>query len=319
VNNDGVAGALRRDEDDVVDSTDLFAQAEWRFAERWSVHGGVRASRVEFRVSDYFIDGVNPDDSGSRVYSATTPVLGIVFRPTKLVSVYGNAGRGFETPTFAELAHRNAGAGSGPNFALEPAKSRHAEIGTKAVLPRLARINAAVFDVEVTDEIVVDASNQGRATFRNAGRTERRGLELAAETLLEGPWDAQLAFTRLDATFEDGTNAGNVLPGVPRTQAYGSLRYRRDSYYVQLEAIRRSRVAVNDANAQFADAYPVASLVAGLVQRGERWRLTQFVRVDNLADRNYAGSVIVNEGMSRFYEPAPGRNYLVGAQASLQF
>jgi iron complex outermembrane receptor protein len=314
VNDGGVAGALRRDEDDVVDSADLFAQAEWRFTERWSAHGGLRTSRVEFRASDYFIGGANPDDSGSRSYSATTPVAGLLFRLSQNTSFYGNLGRGFETPTFAELAHRNTG--SGLNFALQPARSRHAEIGAKTVFSGLARANVALFDIEVTDEIVVDVNAGGRTTFKNAGRTERRGLELAAETLLTGPWDAQLAFTRLDAVFED---SGNLLPGVPRTQAYASLRYRRDSYYAQLEAVRRSRVAVNDANAQFADAYAVANFVVGLVQRGERWRVTEFVRIDNIADRNYAGSVIVNEGNSRFYEPAPGRNYLIGVQAALQF
>jgi iron complex outermembrane receptor protein len=314
VNDGGVAGALRRDEDDVVDSTDLFAQAEWRFAERWSAHGGLRTSRVEFRATDHFIGGANPDDSGSRSYSATTPVAGLLFRLSQNSSFYGNIGRGFETPTFAELAHQNTG--SGLNLTLQPARSRHAEVGAKALFPKLARANAALFDIAVDDEIVVDVSAGGRTTFRNAGRTERRGLEIAAETLLAGPWHAELAFTRLDAVFED---SGNLLPGVPRTQAYASLRYRRDAYYAQLEAVRRSRVAVNDANAQFADAYAVASFVAGLVQRGERWRVTEFVRIDNIADRNYAGSVIVNEGNGRFYEPAPGRNYLVGMQAALQF
>jgi iron complex outermembrane receptor protein len=314
VNNGGVAGALRRDEDDVVSSTDLFAQAEWRFAERWSAHGGLRTSRVEFRATDYFIGGANPDDSGARSYSATTPVAGLLFRLSQNTSFYGNLGRGFETPTFAELAHQNTG--SGLNFALQPARSRHAEIGAKAVVSKLTRANIALFDIEVEDEIAVDVNAGGRTTFRNAGRTGRRGLEIAAETLLAGPWHVELAFTRLDAVFED---SGNLLPGVPRTQAYASLRYRRDSYYAQIEAVRRSRVAVNDANAQFADAYAVANFVAGLVQRGARWRVTEFVRIDNVADRNYAGSVIVNEGNGRFYEPAPGRNYLIGVQAALQF
>jgi iron complex outermembrane receptor protein len=314
VNDNGVAGALRRDEDDVVDSTDLFAQAEWRFAERWSAHGGLRTSRVEFRATDYFIGGANPDDSGSRSYAATTPVAGLLFRLSKNISFYGNLGRGFETPTFAELAHQNTG--SGLNFALQPARSRHAEIGAKAAFAGLARANVALFDIEVTDEIVVDVNAGGRTTFKNAGHTERRGLEIAAETLLAGPWHAALAFTRLDAVFED---SGNLLPGVPRTQAYASVRYRRDSHYAQLEAVRRSPVAVNDANSQFADGYTVANLVFGLVQRGERWRLTEFVRVDNVGDRNYAGSVIVNEGNGRFYEPAPGRSYLIGVQAALQF
>jgi iron complex outermembrane receptor protein len=59
--------------------------------------------------------------------------------------------------------------------------------------------------------------------------------------------------------------------------------------------------------------------MGGLVQQGGRWRLTEFVRVDNLADKNYVESVIVNEGNSRFYEPSPRRNYTLGLQASLQF
>jgi iron complex outermembrane receptor protein len=313
VNNNGVPGALRRDEDDTVDSTDLYAQAEWRFAGRWSAHGGLRASRVEFRVDDHFIGGINPDDSGSKSYSATTPVAGLLFRLSRDTSLYANLGRGFETPTFAELAHTSAG---GPNFALAAAKSRHAELGAKTILPGRARINVALFDIEVKDEIVVDANVLGRTTFRNAGRTERRGAELAAETLLAGPWQAQLAFTRLDASFED---TGKLLPGVARTQAYASLGYRREGWFATLEALRRSRVPVNDANSEFADAYAVANVVAGLVQRGERWRVTEFVRIDNLGDKKYAGSVIVNEGNSRFYEPAPERSYLVGLQASLQF
>ena len=59
--------------------------------------------------------------------------------------------------------------------------------------------------------------------------------------------------------------------------------------------------------------------MVGLVQQGTRWRLTEFLRVDNLTDRNYAGSVIVNETNGRYYEPSPRRNISVGVQASLQF
>ena len=317
VNDFGEQGALRRDEDDVVDSTDFYAQAEWRFAERWSAHGGARTSRVEFRSTDHFITAANPDDSGSRSYSETTPVAGLVFRATKLFSLYGNLGRGFETPTFAELAYRNTG--TGLNFDLEPSRSKHAELGAKAIVPGLARVNAAVFDIDVSDEIVVDVAMNGRTTFRNAGHTARRGLELFGETLLAGPWSAHAAYTRLDATFEDGMNAGNLLPGVPRTQVYAALAYRRDAGYAQLEVMHRSRVAVNDANDEFAESYTVTSVVAGLVQRGRNWRITEFVRIDNLADKAYAGSVIVNESNGRFYEPAPERNYLVGVQLALSY
>jgi iron complex outermembrane receptor protein len=329
VNNNGVAGELRRDEDDVVSSTDLYGQAEWRFAERWSAHGGVRASRVQFRSTDYFIVTGNPDDSGRRDYSATTPVAGLVFRHSKNISLYGNLGRGFETPTFAELAHRNQPA-SGLNFDLKASRSRHAETGVKAIVPKLARVNAALFDIETRDEIVVDTNLAGRTTFKNAGRTERRGFELAAETVAAGPFSAQLAYTRLKAVFEDSFSsnimgnvvtvpAGNSLPGVPKSQAYAQLRYRQPAYYTYLEALWRSRVPIDDVNSEFADAYNVFNLVAGLVQQGAGWRISEFVRLDNLTDRNYVGSVIVNEGNRRFYEPSARRSMSGGIQASLQF
>jgi iron complex outermembrane recepter protein len=320
INNNGVAGALKRDEDDEVSSTDLYAQVQWNFAERWSLHGGVRTSRVEFRSTDYFITALNPDDSGTRDYSATTPVAGLLFRYSKNISLYGNLGRGFETPTFAELAHQNPPA-SGLNFALDASRSVHAETGIKAVLPQRARVNAALFGIETKDEIVVDTALGGRTTFRNAGRTERRGVEIGGETLIPGALSAQFAYTYLDATFKEGfaVPAGNALPGVPKTQAYAQLRYRQPRFYTYIEALYRSRVPVNDANSEFADAYTVLNLVGALVQQGPGWRISEYVRLDNLTDRNYVGSVIVNDGNSRFYEPAPRRSGSFGVQASLQF
>jgi iron complex outermembrane receptor protein len=324
VNNNGVAGALRRDEDNVVVSTGLYAQGEWRFAERWSAHAGVRASRVEFETTDYFVvpASLNGDDSGAVDFSATTPVAGLVLRLDPQTSLYANYGRGFETPTFVELAYRNAG--TGLNFDLVPSRSRHVEAGVKAVRPGLARVNLAVFDIGTRGEIVVDQSSGGRNTFRNAGRTERRGIELGAETLLTGPFEARAAYTWLDANFAGdfgSPDAGNQLPGVPKEQLYaeGAWRYAPWGLRIALELLHRSRVPVNDANGEFAAAFTVVNAIIGFEQRGAGWRLSEFLRVDNLGDKSYVGSVIVNDGNGRFYEPAPQRNILLGVQASLQY
>jgi iron complex outermembrane receptor protein len=324
INNNGTAGALKRDEDNRVASTGAYAQGEWRFAERWSAHAGLRASRVEFESIDYFIipATLNGDDSGAVDFSATTSVAGVVFRLDAQTSLYANYGRGFETPTFVELAYRNAG--TGLNFDLQPSRSHHVEAGIKAVRPGLGRVNAAVFDIETRDEIVVDQSSGGRSTFRNSGRTERRGLEIGAESLLSGPFEARAAYTWLDAVYADDfgtTAAGNRLPGVPKEQFYaeGAWRYAPWGLRVALELLHRSRVPVNDQNSEFAASYAVANAVIGFEQRGAGWRLSEFLRVDNLGDKSYVGSVIVNDGNGRFYEPAPQRNILLGVQASLQF
>jgi iron complex outermembrane receptor protein len=53
----------------------------------------------------------------------------------------------------------------------------------------------------------------------------------------------------------------------------------------------------------------VLNLRFGLEQQSPRWHFTEYARIDNLANRSYVGSVIVNETNSRFFEPEPGRTF----------
>src|SRR5580765_1042935 len=173
INNHGIPGQLKRDEDNKVDSTDYYAQAEWRFAPQWALHGGLRHSAVRFSSEDHFITAANPNDSGAKTYHATTPVAGLLWRATETTSLYANYGRGFETPTFLEIAYRNDR--SGLNFDLEASRSRHAEVGVKHIAAGV-RLTAAAFHVITENEIVVDQNTGGRATFKNVGHTKRTGF-----------------------------------------------------------------------------------------------------------------------------------------------
>jgi iron complex outermembrane receptor protein len=331
LNNNGVQGALKRDEDDTVSSTGLYAQVEWKFAERWLLNLGARASEVRFRSEDHFIAPGNGDDSGEKTYRETTPLAGIVFRLSERTSLYGNLGKGFETPTFAELANVNAPA-TGLNFNLQASTSRQVEVGVKTVFPNRVRLSAALFDIATENEIVTDQSSGGRSTFKNVGHTDRDGFELAADTVGTGPWGARFAYTYLKAVFRESFStvagapalpvtvlAGSQLPGVPKSVVYGELRYQADRFYAQLEGLYKARVPVNDQNSDFAQSYATFNLVAGLVQRGGNWSISEYVRLDNFTDQNYAGSVVVNDANQRYFEPSPQRNMTIGVQAKLQF
>ncbi len=329
VNDFGTAGALRRDEDDTVASTDAYAQSEWRFAPGWSASAGARHSRVAFESRDRYVTAANPDDSGGVAYSRTVPVAGLVFEPDPGWRLYANAGGGFETPTFAELAYRPGGA-TGLNFALQPARSRHAEIGAKARLPEGGRLTAALFRIDTRDEIVTDTSVGGRTTFKNASRTRRDGFELAADGRLGGGLEASVAYTWLDARFTEGFTsgtppvpvpAGSRLPGVPGSMLYAELvwRHAASGFHAGAELRASGKVRVNDANTDAAPGYAVASLRAGLERRFGSWRLSAFARVDNVGDHAYAGSVIVAESRGRYFEPAPGRSWMAGATAAASF
>lgn len=325
INNNGIGGALKRDEDDTVSSTDVYAQAEWRASERLGVLAGLRHSRVGFDSRDYFVAAGNPDDSGALSYSRTTPALGATYRLTPLVNAYANIGRGFETPTFAELAYRPGGA-TGLNFALRPSTSLHREIGLKALTGRDGMLTAAAFRIDTADEIVVNSSSGGRTDFRNAAGTRREGLELAWRQGWGGGWQHALALTVLDARFRDAfasgvpptaVPAGSRLPGVAPATLFADLAWRDpdSGLFAGLELRYSARVFVNDQNSESAGRWATASVRAGLQQRGRGWRLSEFVRVDNLTDREYIGSVIVADSNGRFYEPSPGRTFTIGVTA----
>ena len=337
VNNTGISGLLKRDEDNTVTNTDAYAQVEWKFAPRWNASAGVRHSRVRFNSKDYFIVPGNGNDSGSVSYNKTTPVAGVVFNAAPAWNVYANVGRGFETPTLIELAFRPGGA-TGLNFALQPSTSLHKEIGVKGKLGSSTRVNLAIFNIDTSNEIVINSALGGRTDYKNASKTQRQGAELSAESYLGAGFEAYLAYTWLDARFTqpfttNSTNCvstvaglvtvpdGNKLPGVPAYTLFGELvwRHAASGFHAGAEVRANGKVYVNDFNCASAAPYTIANLRAGFEQRGKKWRLNEFARIDNITDRQYIGSVIIADGNNRFYEPSPGRNYLLGLNAQLSF
>ncbi len=328
VNNNGALGDLRRDEDVTVRSTHVYAQAEWDFAPRWSATAGIRTSTVRYTSVDHYITTQNPDDSGNQRFSDTSPVGGLVFHATENVNVYASYGEGFETPTFAELAYRSGG--TGLNFALQPATSRATEIGAKFRLGDRHRAAVALFNVNTSNEIVTDAATGGRTTFKNAGKTRRRGAEASWDGHYRYGLQAHVALTWLRAEFVDAFTTGSPpvtvaagarLPAVPAKQAYAELAWvpgRWSNLDTALEVQYVDKLYVNDRNSDAAPAYAVVNARLGFAQASGSATWREFVRVNNLFDRNYAGSVNVGDTNGRFFEPAPGRNWFVGASLDVR-
>ena len=324
VNNAGVRGELRRDEDDVVESFDQYLIASWNPTERWKISGGLRRTDVTFEATDFFIVTGNPDDSGSRDFSSTQPVLGVLFEATPAMHLFASAGEGFETPTFSEMAYRADGA-PGLNFDLEPAKSNNFEAGAKMRLGD-ASLTTTLFHSKTEDDIVTGpAPFPGRNTFVNAERTEREGAELALSTAaFDAALTLDVAYTYTHARFEEFVNfagldlSGNRLPGVPEHSAYAEITWRhaRSGFTTGFEGRWTDEVFVDDVNSASADSYVLVNFHAGFRQQVGTWRFEEFLRVDNVADEEYVSSVVVNAVNGRFFEPGPPRTYLLGFTAS---
>jgi iron complex outermembrane receptor protein len=316
----GVKGALRRDETDVLTNVDPYLQTEWQGGP-WVLTAGLRHSRLKVEVDDRFLS--NGNDSGRIDYRRTTPVLGVLYKVERGLNLYASAARGFESPTLNELFYSSGGTGF--NFRLAPAKSRHLEVGAKAVLGADTRIDAALFQVRTDDELVVDSSVAGRTSYRNAAQTLRRGAEVSLDTKLAEGWSARLALSMLRATYETAFGAvqpGSRLPGVPRASMYGELAWKDRSgrFGAALETVANAKMYAEDTNTERpAPGYAVANLRVQARQEVEHWHFKQFLRLNNVFDRHYLGSVIVGDANKRYYEAAPGRQWMAGFSAEYSF
>jgi len=294
----GVLGDLRRAEANRVYDLDEYGQVQYD-TDHWLLLGGVRHSAVDVRSRNELAPGSAPSEPD---YSATNPVAGATLKLPEQLRLWAAYGQGFETPTLNDLAYRSIdGSVTGLNLALRPARSRHYELGVRDAA-RVVQTSLSLYQIDTRDELAVLVSSGGRTVYQNVAATRRRGMELESQGQW-GRWSAQMALTLLDARSYTGAR----LPAVPEEALGAGVTAHFAPLAVTLESQVRSRIAVDDRNSDAAAGYAVFTLHADLTQQPRAWRVTESLRIDNLLNRRYVGSVIVNEANGGFFEPEPGR------------
>ncbi|HEE3405391.1 TPA: TonB-dependent receptor [Klebsiella pneumoniae] len=319
----GEQGALRRNERNLMWNVDPYLQTQWQLTDKLSLDAGVRYSSVWFDSNDYYITPGNGDDSGDASYHKWLPAGSLKYALTDAWNVYLSAGRGFETPTINELSYRSDNQ-SGLNFGLKPSTNDTVEIGSKTRIGN-GLFTAALFQTNTDNEIVVDSSSGGRTSYKNAGKTRRQGMKLGLDQQFGESWRLKAAWTWLDATYrtnvcDDASCNGNRIPGIARNMGYASFGYQPEQgWYAGSDIRYMSDIMANDENTAKAPSWTVVGLTTGYKWSYGRMDMDLFGRIDNLFDREYVGSVIVNESNGRYYEPAPGRNYGIGLNLAWRF
>ena len=324
----GVKGDLRRDEDNAMWNIDPYLQASWAFTPRFSVDAGLRYSNVFYDSDDHYVTLDNPDDSGEVDFDQLLPSLALNWKMNDHVNAYVAYGKGFETPTFTEMAYRPDGL-SGVNTALQSATSDTYELGLKS-RSYLGLITGALFYTETQDDIVSGDAVNGRSTYRNADQTLRQGVELAWQKMLWKDLSLQASYHYIDATFDADIPAiddesedivkGTNIPGIAKTQAYLGLNWQAsEGLRAGLDMRYVDQVYVDDENSDVAPSYAVVGMNVGYTWLLDDWQVNSYARVNNLFDRDYVGSVIVNDRNGRYFEPADGRNFSAGLSMTKQF
>ena len=349
INDRNTASNIKRNEANIGYNFDQYLQGQIALMEKLDFHAGMRHSLVNLRVDDYLYTtrGGTGDSSGAVSYEKTTPVIGLVWKQNPSLSIYANYGVGFETPTFIELAYDNASTGGSSNLALKPSESENFELGFKSFINANTKFNAAIYKINAYQEIVA-ATTGTYSVYTNVGKTNRQGFEASIDSTLDHNIGLYGSYNYIDAEFKSAfdyqdslptinsqlpadpvTNpvttyhvtSGMKIPGVYKQQIYGEIswKYPELGFKTAFEARHNDSLFVNNANTAKAPGYTIFNLRAGFEQNVQKWKVSEFVRIENLTDRNYVGSNRINDGKLFFYEAGAERNYLLGVNASYHF
>jgi iron complex outermembrane recepter protein len=328
---DNTPDTLTRNQLERVREVGPFVQGVLDVTRTVSVTTGLRYDRVTFRVDDRHVtDGA--DDSGSRLMDAVSGTVGLTMSPTPSLTAYANVGTSFETPTTTELANGPTGAG-GFNPDLEPQTATNFEIGARGIVNGRANWSVALFQASVRDELIpyeVPGATS-RRFFRNAGAARHRGLEVGGAVGFARGLQLISSWTYSDFEYTDYQIGsfdlkGRTLPGIPKHALRVGLRaqpaFARGGW-ADVDFMYSSGVGVDDtlAAAVPVDGWGVTNVRLGWQGSVGRVRVAPFVALNNVFNKKYVGSVVINATPiqvgpnlvpGRYYEPAPGRNLYLG-------
>ena len=337
----GVQGALRRDERNDVTGTSTSTCRR-----RWQCRRALDAQRRRAPQRAFSFDSERPlrrrhqprRQRQRRAIGATLPVLGVMFAASDAASTS-------TPPPAAASRRRRSNELRLPAERRRPASTSTLRRGAQQE-PRgrrevrasrpAATSTVAVFETHTDNEIATLSNVGGRSTFQNAGATRRRGVERRLERRAREDLRAQarlhLARRALPrrvprpapATPCAAPNltipAGNHDPR-PRPSAVLRARSpgrRRSAGAAALEVRALSRVCVNDAQLRRRRGLRDVRRATSATWRGSARFDAQRLRAASTtcSTARYAGSVIVNEGNARYFEPSPARNWTVGVAAT---
>ena len=317
-----------------------FVQSAVQITHHVSVTGGVRYDWVNFQAQDRLVNDSNPDDSGRRLMQALSGSVGVAVTPSDAVTLYGNVGTSFETPTTTELTNRPNAAG-GFNPSLKPQKATNYEVGLRGDWHGRLSYSLALFQANVRDQLIPFPDTLQRVYFQNAGRSIHRGVEVGADLAVAAGLNLIGAYTFADYRYDEFRiiSVNNTLPppdttihdlhdrslpGIPKHWLHVTLQARPTwarNVWLEIEETHSSSFFVDDTLFMRTSPWWTMNVRLGWDGNVGSVRFHPFVGFNNVFNRQYVSSVAINAQPirmgsnfvpGRYYEPAPGRNMYVG-------
>ncbi len=310
------AGDLSEIQDQDVNLYGLFVQQSLNLG-RFIVDLGARYDRVKFDIngqkwSDYNFSTGNYQNctqdciySRNKEYNFVSPRVGITYPLTDWMNIYATYSTAGQTPASNELQ-------TNPN--LDLARVNNYEIGAKLRTKKLSA-DLSIYYMLVEKEVVRVIETGGKTNFVNAGKTDKKGLEISASYSMSDWLSLGLAYAYSDYKFKEffepvGNNNvsrnGNRLPYIPIHQYSIFARIKHPTgFKASLQFDTWGEYYIDNANTEKYQGYEfLTHLSVGYERRN--WDL--ILSVDNLFDKRYAVEVAKEvTGNIKRYRPGSPR------------
>jgi len=295
----------------------LFAQANYQ-TNRWLFTFGASANDLQL---DFLRRSETPNINARKTFnSKLQPRFAALYKASNNFSIYTNVTKGFSPPASSEVFADN----SSYNLALEAENGWNLEPGLRwQLFNQQLFLDASYFHMFLSNAIVTRRDAAGANYYLNAGKTRQQGVEanlsyhlLADEKPLAVLLQAAYAyhdfkyddFVQLDQDF-----SGKQLPGVaPHNYTIMADVKHQNGLFTFLSYHHSSKIALNDANSQFADDFQLISLKLGYQKRIKNVPVQFFAGADNLLNQTYSLGNDINGFGGRYYNVAPARSFYFG-------
>jgi len=276
---------------------------------RLKITPGLRFESVHMNYKD-----IGKSEQQSNQINEPLPGLTVAYNLTNDWVAYTNTQKSLRAPQISSI--RGAGNKEGET-------AWNYELGTRYTHGQNT-FNVALYRIDYKNQLQWQASEQ---TFKNVGKTLHQGVEVSGRYAPLSVPDLSfgLAYTYLDATYQEGTHKGNQLPDASKNQFSWDASYNFAGYQSTVSGYYYSDAFSDEANTTDEDAsgsvgkvpsYTVWNLnVSKEVYQSGKTKLNIDAAVNNLFDRDYYFRGIDTSPVGRY--PSVGRSYSL--TASLTF
>ena len=311
-------GDLASTEDTNTTLYGVYVMESFKLTNDLSIDLSARLDKLDFDISGNEISKYDYSSknyaTGSGLYSIDksftlfSTKLGTSYALTDSSNIYFSMAKANQAPTTSELED---------NESLNKTNSINYEIGLKTRMQNLS-YDLAIYQNNVEDEIIQIKDSNGNSIYKNAGETEKRGLEFNIAYYINNNFQVGGAYAYSDYKFVKFNESvrgrlesrnGNYLPYIPKNQYSLYLAMNLDNgFKSRITTKSYGNYFMDNANTQKYEGYNfVTDLMLGYEKKNHNIQLN----INNLFDKYYAMDASKDVYGNESYKAAAPRSFML--------